>query len=69
MRTINGEYIGLNISYYIFDIIKEYKLADKLGWFIIDNAADNDIIIQYLSLALRDYFDLPYDPIFYRLRC
>jgi len=39
-----------------------------LGYFTIDNAPNNDIIIKELSLALRREFNLKYKPIYYRIR-
>jgi hypothetical protein len=39
-----------------------------LGYFIIDNARDNNIIIVVLSLALYKEFSLKYNLVYYRIR-
>ena len=41
-----------NIYMYIIDTIREYKLKDNLGYFVIDNATNNDTIIDTLLTSL-----------------
>jgi hypothetical protein len=50
---------------YVLKVIKEYDIIWNLGYFIIDNAPNNDIIIKELSLTLHREFNLKYDPIHY----
>ena len=50
---------------YVLKVLKEYKIIYNLGYFVIDNAPNNDIIINVLSIALRREFNLKYDPILY----
>ena len=54
---------------YVLEVIKEYDIVRNLGYFTIDNAPDNDIMIKELSLALRREFNLKYEPVYYRIRC
>ena len=38
------------------EVIREYEIEKNLGYFVIDNANNNDTIIDKLSLILRrDY--------------
>jgi hypothetical protein len=53
------------MSRYVLKVIKEYKIVRNLGYFIIDNAPNNNIIIKELSLTLRREFNLKYKPAHY----
>ena len=46
------EYLGDNMLKYVIKVLKEYDIIRSLGYFTIDNATNNDIIIIALSLAL-----------------
>jgi hypothetical protein len=37
---------------YLFNVIKDYNIKKNLGYIVIDNALDNDIIIIALLRAL-----------------
>jgi hypothetical protein len=43
---------------YIMDSIREYKLKDNLDYFVINNALNNDTIIDALLTSLRREFRL-----------
>ncbi len=57
------------MSKYVLEVLKEYGIVQNLGYFVMDNAPDNDTMMTTLSLALRRDFQLKYDPIYYRIRC
>ena len=57
------------MSKYVLETLKEYDIIRNLGYFIIDNTLDNDIIIAALSFTLRRDFNLKYEPVYYRIRC
>jgi hypothetical protein len=61
--------MGKNISKYVIEVLKEYDIKSNLGYFVIDNILDNNIIIIVLSLVLRHEFRLTYDPIYYCICC
>jgi hypothetical protein len=42
MKKVAGEHTGKNISKYIMKILKEYNIKNNLGYFVIDNAPDNN---------------------------
>ena len=41
---------------YVIKVLKEYRIIYNLGYFVIDNAPNNDTIIATLSLALKHDF-------------
>jgi hypothetical protein len=53
------------MSKYLFDVIKEYRIEKNLGYIIIDNALNNNIIIIALLQALRREYRLNYNLIYY----
>jgi hypothetical protein len=57
------------MSKYVLEVLIKYDIIKNLGYFVIDNALDNDIIMALLSLALRRDLRLNYDPIHHYIRC
>ena len=45
IREVEKEYTGENMSKYLFNVIKEYKIKKNLGYIVINNALNNNIII------------------------
>ena len=43
------EHSSENIAKYLLEVIKDYEIKKNLGYIIIDNALDNDIIMTSLS--------------------
>ncbi len=68
MKEVVGEHTGENMSKYVIEVIKEYGIIHNLGYFVIDNAPDNDTMMTTLSLTLRRDFRLQYEPIHHRIR-
>jgi hypothetical protein len=58
LRKIEGAYINENMIIYLIQIIGEYKLTDKLDYFILNNAESNDTCFRsYLRTSLSDIGD------------
>jgi len=53
---------------YILKVLKEYKITRNLGYFTINNALNNNIIIATLSLTLYKEFNFKYNLIYYQIR-
>ena len=52
IKEVVREHTGENIAQYVIKVLKDYKIIHNLGYFTIDNALDNDMIITTLSLIL-----------------
>jgi hypothetical protein len=65
MREVIGEHLGENITRYVLEVLKEYDIIRNLGYFIINNVPNNDIMIITLSHSLYKDFGLKYDLIHY----
>ena len=64
-----GEHTGANMSKYVIKVLKEYSITHNLGYFVMDNAPDNNTMMTVLSLALQRDFNLKYDPIHHWVCC
>ncbi|KFY06907.1 hypothetical protein V491_08569, partial [Pseudogymnoascus sp. VKM F-3775] len=68
LRELEGRHTGANQSQLILKVIDEFGIASKVGYFIMDNAENNDTMIQSLSAALEERY-IPYNAKQYRLHC
>jgi hypothetical protein len=53
----------------IMEVINEYGIASKVGYFVMDNASNNDTMIVALSGLLWEEYQILYNPTTHRLRC
>ena len=69
LKEIDGDYTGKNITPYVIEAIREYEIKKNLGYFVIDNADNNDTMLAELLLLLRRDHRITYNATHYRLRC
>ncbi|OWT42367.1 BED zinc finger domain-containing protein [Pochonia chlamydosporia 170] len=69
LKDIDGEHDGSHLAAAIMEVVEDWGFASKLGYFVMDNATNNDTMMKSLSLALLRQFDIQYDPKSHRLRC
>lgn len=48
LRKLNGRHTGENIAEKLVEIILDFGIADRLGYFMADNANSNDVAIQHI---------------------
>jgi hypothetical protein len=46
IRRLKGEHSGENIAASVLQVIKEYKIRDRVGFFVLDNASSNDVAVD-----------------------
>ncbi|KAM4067763.1 hypothetical protein HRG_009844 [Hirsutella rhossiliensis] len=51
------------------EFIREYGIATKVGYFMMDNATNMNTMIDKVSDDLEHEFEVFYDPLPHRLRC
>lgn len=61
--SINDSHTGENIAQGVADIIMEFGLEKRVGYFVLDNAANNDKAIETLGGIFG------FDPVQRRIRC
>jgi hypothetical protein len=50
--TINGNHSSSNIGRILIKAIDNYGIRNKVGWFMADNATNNDTAIQTVTNAI-----------------
>jgi hypothetical protein len=51
-RRMRGEHTGVNIGAMLVEVLKEYNLEKRTGYFIADNGTNNDTAIEVVLKAL-----------------
>ncbi len=51
---LEGDYSGENQAAIVLNVLDKYKIRNKLGYIVIDNAYQNDSLIAVIADALRD---------------
>ena len=49
MKEVEKEHSGKNMAKYLLKVIKDYEIKKNLGYIIIDNTLDNNIMMTLLS--------------------
>ena len=57
------EYIGENIAEFVYDVVKDYNIVDNLGYFVMDNASNNDTALEELDLLITQDGGIGFDPV------
>ena len=69
LREIIGAHSGENMASLILAVLEEYNIRNSLGYFVMDNAENNDTMLAFISKNLRDVNGIEFDPVERRLRC
>ncbi|KAK2468861.1 hypothetical protein H9L39_19453 [Fusarium oxysporum f. sp. albedinis] len=69
IKELQGQHSGENMAEAIMEFIREYGIASKVGYFMMDNATNMNTMIDKVSDDLEHEFDVFYDPLPHRLRC
>ena len=68
LRRLSGAHTGENQGQIIIALLQEYGLTKKVGYFTLDNAANNDTALAFVSKRLQE-LGVYFDPVEHRLRC
>ncbi|KAG7408600.1 putative AC9 transposase [Fusarium oxysporum f. sp. rapae] len=52
LREVEGEQSGENIADVLLQVIKDYKITDRVGYFMSDNASANDVCVDFVPRAV-----------------
>lgn len=58
LKELDGAYSSKNQAASIIEVINDYRIASKVGYFMIDNASNNNIIICTLSTCMYLLFNI-----------
>ena len=68
MRRFHGPHTGENAAKHFWDVISRYLMEQKIGYFTLDNASNNETALQQICSYLAR-MNLLFNPIHRRLRC
>ena len=68
LRWFRDRHTGENQAKHFWDIVKTYQITEKLGYFTLDNATNNETALQYISKYFNE-LGIEFNPIKRRLRC
>lgn len=68
LKEIEGEHSGLNQSISVLEALDNFQIRGKLGYFVMDNAASNNHLINAVANSL-EADNIAYDPVQRRLGC
>ena len=51
LRVVEGTHDGENLSKYMMEVIIEWGIASKLGYFNMDNAPNNDAMLRHVTIS------------------
>lgn len=66
LKDIDSEHDGENLAAAIMEVVEDWGFASKLGYFVMDNAGNNDTMMRSLSLRQYDVVSLLVKPDFHR---
>src|SRR5438046_3371464 len=69
IREVHREHSGENIANVVYSVMKEYDIHSKFGYFVGDNATNNNTSIEFLDQLMRDDGYEGFEPVKRRLRC
>jgi hypothetical protein len=53
LRELDGAHSGENQSACVIEVASEYGIASKIGYFVMDNASNNDTLVSSFSKGIR----------------
>lgn len=53
----------------VLKTLDDYEIRNSLGYFVIDNAENNDTMLKHISTEFWSHHSIDYDPLEHRLRC
>ena len=52
LRQLKGEHSGVNIAQVVLNVVSEYKIGSRIGYFVLDNASSNDTAVDLILRTL-----------------
>jgi len=69
IREVHGKHNGENLANVVYPVMKEYDIHSRFGYFIGDNATNNNTSIECLDQLMQDDGYAGFEPVKRRLRC
>ncbi|KAL9575843.1 hypothetical protein ACKAV7_000006 [Fusarium commune] len=69
LPNLRRAHAGAAMTPHLMKIIRQYRLAHRIGYFTGDNDAKNDACLRQLAVELSREYDVTIDPVSSRTRC
>ena len=69
LKKLQKTHFDENMIQIVFATLNDYEIRNKLNYFVMNNAKNNDIMMKIISKIFRLQHDIDYDSIEHRLRC
>ena len=54
IREVPGEHTSENLSITVLEVGREYNIHDRLDYFMMDGASNNDTTVEWLDRHIRE---------------
>ena len=68
LRELEGSHTGENMAKVLWEVLTEYQILTKLGYFTMDNASNNDAMLSFLQRQMQAD-GITWEASTHRLRC
>ena len=69
IRELNDDHDGENISEIVHIVTKEFEFVDQIGYFVGNNATNNDTAMECLDRCIQEEGGVGFDVEEHQLRC
>lgn len=69
LKELEEKHSGEKMAIIILNVFSTYAIRNKLGYFAMDNATNNDTMVEAIARNFHEINDVRYDPIEHRLHC
>jgi hypothetical protein len=67
-RRVMGPHAGDNLAHYFWQVVENFDLTRRIGYFTLDNASNNDSMLQSIASRLANV-GIDFNPVERRIRC
>ena len=69
LKKLQKIHFDENMIAIVFQTLNEYEIRDKLNYFVMNNAKNNDTMMKTISRIFQKQHDIDYNSMKQRLRC
>ena len=69
LKKLQKIHFDENMIVIVFQTLNDYEIRDKLNYFVMNNAKNNDTMMKIISRIFQKQHNIDYDSMKHRLRC
>ena len=63
LKELQKPHTGENMAFAVLATVDDYEIRNLLGYFVMDNAENNDTMVKSISRVFQEQHGIEYDPI------